>query len=403
MPQGAASKIKGLHKNHNRACRNRRGDPTNCDCPWYGKHKRIYKSLSAWSGQEINPRKKKHAEEVLVRFKAAIDSRRYAPDGEQPYVGTGQRFSDFVTEWKTHYAEEYGLSSNSLDSMLGVLEEGFGTWTLEQLAGASLQIERWLNKTQKERNWSDNTWNRYYELLSTVFNRATRWKTNGVPRMAQNPMPAIERKVGTKRKFRVRIEESPEDKLFAACDALNRPQHRPHSQLLTWHKVDEIRKRVAAGEKQTKVAERFGISTGLCCQIVKGDIWNPTKYKCGTKGDQMRLRLMMAMDTGVRREEMMLIQLKHINFKSTTVMIEGERRHLLVMEVQSKGEKDDGREGIRLRRDGASERSAAEASFCASTRSGGVRLWNRRWATSERFPSDVARAIQARRAGLGTR
>jgi len=204
---------------------------------------------------------------------------------------------------------------------------------LEYLSGASLQIERWLNKAQKERNWNDNTWNRYYELLSTLFNRATRWKANGVPRMAQNPMLAIERRVGTKKKFRVRIEETAEDKLSAACDTLNRPQHKPHSKLLTWPKVDEIRKRVADGETQSKVAGHFGVSSGLCCQIIKGEIWNPAIYKRGTKGDMMRLRLMAAFDAGVRREEMMLIQLKHINFKPVSVNVEGEQKKLLVVEV----------------------------------------------------------------------
>jgi len=151
-----------------------------------------------------------------------------------------------------------------------------------------------------ERRTGNNTWNRYYELLSTLFNRATRWKANGVPRMALNPMLAIERSVGTKKKFRVRIEETVEDKLFSACDALNRPQHKPHSKLLTWPKVEEIRKRVADDEPQSKVAAHFGISRGLCCQIIKGEIWNPAIYKLGTKGDMMRLRLMAAFDAGVR-------------------------------------------------------------------------------------------------------
>lgn len=155
-------------------------------------------------------------------------------------------------------------------------------------------------------------------------------------------MLGIERRVGTKRKFRVRIEEPAEDKLFAACDALNRPQHAPHSKLLTWPKVEEIRKRVADGEMQSKVAAHFGISRGLCCQIIKGEIWNPAIYKRGTKGDMMRLRLMAAFDAGVRREEMMLIQLKHINFKPVSVNVEGEQKKLLVVEVQSKGEKSTG-------------------------------------------------------------
>jgi integrase len=56
----------------------------------------------------------------------------------------------------------------------------------------------------------------------------------------------------------------------------------------------------------------------------------------------MRLRLMAAFDAGVRREEMMLIQLKHIDFKSVSVTVDGEQRKVLVIEVQSKGEKTTG-------------------------------------------------------------
>ena len=40
----------------------------------------------------------------------------------------------------------------------------------------------------------------------------------------------------------------------------------------------------------------------------------------------MRLRLMAAFDAGVRREEMMLIQLKHINFKPVSVNVKASRR-----------------------------------------------------------------------------
>src|SRR5207247_10507436 len=133
-----------------------------------------------------------------------------------------------------HYGDEYGLASDSLRPMLGVPKKGRGSFSLAQRAGDPLLIERWLNKTQKERNWSDNTWNRYYQLLSTICVRAVRWKTGGVGRMATNPMTSIERRVGAKRKFNVRLDETVEDRLLAACELLNRPQHRPHSKLLNW-------------------------------------------------------------------------------------------------------------------------------------------------------------------------
>src|SRR5574339_518127 len=187
MPRHAASRVKGLYKKHNARCRNVKGDPTGCDCPWYGTYHGITKGLAVWAGKQVDPRTKTGAEAVLRRLKTAVDEKTYSPEGEQKSLGSGQRFSDFVLEWKTHYAEEYRLTANSLHSMLNVLTEGLGGFTLEHLAGDPTHIERWLNRMGKERSWSANTWNRYYGLLSTLFVRATRWRSNGVPRMAQNP------------------------------------------------------------------------------------------------------------------------------------------------------------------------------------------------------------------------
>jgi integrase len=323
MPQAAASNVKGLYKHHNRGCPNKGRKPTNCDCPWYGYYRRVYKGLAQWCGQEVDPRTRGAAEVALNRLKAAIDNRTYSPEGEQRSLGSGQRFSEFVKEWTTHYAEAHGLSSNSLKPMLNVLVAGFGNLTLEHLAGAPLQIERWLNSKQKDKRWSDNTWNRYYELLNSLFNRAVKWKTNGVPRIALNPMASIEKRTGAKKKFETRVEESVEQMLIDACDQLNRPQHKPHSQRLTWEIVSRIRERVESGEQQSRVAAEYKISTGLCCQIIKGDIWNPSKYRKGTKGDEMRRRLYAAFDLGLRHGEIVKIQLKHIDFRPLRVDVDG--------------------------------------------------------------------------------
>lgn len=128
-------------------------------------------------------------------------------------------------EWQTHYAEEYGLTSNSLPAMLGVIGDGIGSFTLEHLASRPELIERWLNRMQKERSWTENNWNRYYELLHSLFNRAIKWK-----RLKVNPVASIDKKVGAKKKFEVRIEESIEDRLLAACEKLNRPTARSAQQ-----------------------------------------------------------------------------------------------------------------------------------------------------------------------------
>lgn len=149
--------------------------------------------------------------------------------------------------------------------------------------------------------------------------------------MAVNPMAAIEKKTGTKKKFETRLEEPAEQALIAACDKLNRPQHQPHSRLLTWDIVSELRKRVAEGEQQSKVAAEYGISRGLCCQIVKGEIWNPSNYRTGTKGDEMRRRLYAAFDLGLRHGEIVKIQLKHIDFRPIKVAVDGEVRDVLAI------------------------------------------------------------------------
>jgi integrase len=107
---------------------------------------------------------------------------------------------------------------------------------------------------------------------------------------------------------------------------------------LDYDKAEEIRVRAAAGESQLGIADTLGISPSLCCEVIAGLVWNPAT-RVRRRGALMRLRLMMAFDSGVRREEMLKIQLKHIDFNPVSVTIDGRVRELLVIEVQSKGEK----------------------------------------------------------------
>src|SRR4029077_11328330 len=168
----------------------------------------------------------------------------------------------------------------------------------------------------------------------------------GVSRMAVNPMAGIEKRTGSKKKFETRVEEDAEKALIAACDKLNRPQHKPHSKILTWERVNTLRERVATGEQQSKLAAEYGISRGLCCQIVKGEIWNPEKYKTGTKGDEMRRRLYAAFDLGLRHGEIVKIQLKHIDFRPVKFEVEGEKIEVLQIALPpsvSKGGKTTGK------------------------------------------------------------
>ena len=256
---------------------------------------------------------------------------RQAPDCVgQESLGSGQRLSELINEWRTRYDKKDGLTSNSLGPMLGVIVKGLGTVRLEYLAVHPEYIERWLNRMQTERNWSDNTWNRYYEHLHGLFNRAITWK-----RLQANPLQTINKRVGATRKCDVRIERAIEDRLLAACDVLNRPQHKPNSKRLTWDNVEDIRRRVEAGVKQAAVAAEFGISTGLCCQIVHRKVWNPAKYQTGTKGDEMRRRVYAAFDLGLRTSEMLRVQLKHVDFNPVRVEIDGRKRDVFVVRLPS--------------------------------------------------------------------
>lgn len=335
MPKRACSGVKNLYKKHNSDCRNR--EPLKCVCPWYAKYKGMHVNLARWSGQFVDPRRRQHATVVLNRLRAAIDEHVFRPEGDYEVAGAKQTLHAFIAEWTEHYAKVHDLDFASITPMLRAIDHEFGSYTLEYLQNASLQIERWLNEMGRRRKWADNTWNRYYQMFNSLFVRAIKWRNGTIVRMTLNPMASIDRRVGCKRKFRVRVEESIEDRLFAACDRLD--DVKPTKwQKLDWEKAAEIRRRAAAGESQLAIASDFKISPSLCCEVVKGLVWNPAT-RVRRQGALMRLRLMMAFDTGARREEMLKIQIKHIAFTPITVTIDGQAREVLVIEVQSKGEK----------------------------------------------------------------
>jgi integrase len=335
VPKRGRSGVRNLYKKHSAVCRNR--DPLKCECPWYGKYKHVNVNLANWSGQHVDPRRRQHAVVVLNRLRAAVDEHFFRPDGDYDVLGSKQTLRSFIVEWREHYAKVHDLDFTSLTSMLRAIDREFGSYTLEYLENASLQIERWLNERGRERRWAGNTWNRYYQMFNSLFVRAIKWKNGTVVRMRVNPMASIERRTGCKRRFRVRLEERIEDRLFAACDRLDDVPPSSWTKL-DWNKAEEIRRRAAAGEPQLAIAADFKISQSLCCEVIAGLVWNPAT-RVRRQGTMMRLRLMVALDTGVRREEMMKIQIKHIDFNPVTVTIDGQARHVLVIEVQSKGEK----------------------------------------------------------------
>jgi len=114
-----------------------------------------------------------------------------------------------------------------------------------------------------------------------------------------------------------RVTEAEEQRLLHACSLLNEPPRGAAK--LNWEIVGEIRRRAQAGVPQGALAADFKISQPLCSQIVRGDVWNPaTKL---TTGDEMRDRIIGALDTGCRRGEMMKIQNNHVDWPHRWIRI----------------------------------------------------------------------------------
>src|SRR5262245_10582272 len=255
MPRQGSSGVKGLIKRHH-GCQVTK--PTDCDCQWSGKYKGHEVVLSKWADCTIDPHTKTKAKAVLTRMKKEVDDGNFDPEGEHPTVGSEQTLKLFIPEWKTHYAEERRLTSNSLDDALNVIATSrLGRMTLKQLATATEVIERWLNKEGQRRRWKAVTWNDYRSLLNRLCKRAVKWK-----RLTTNPITAIERKVQFQPDHfkRRHLEEDVEDRLFTAVEKLSHA--RAHH-----------------------------------------------------KGAEMRRRLIGAFDGGLRRGEMLHLQLHHVNWK----------------------------------------------------------------------------------------
>lgn len=323
MPRRAASGTKGLYKNH-KCGRSSADAPTRCDCAWSGKHKGKVVVLATWSGTAVDPRTKEDAKTVLGRFVAAVDAKTFDPTGEHEAPGTKQTLRLFIDEWITQIAVPRKLRSTSLKSSLGVLQRGrLGSMSLEQLGdkGAVEAVETWLNDTGVVRKWSDKTWNNYRELFGRVLRQAVRWD-----RIVANPVDKIAaRKAPQPEHFKQRIlVEDVEHELFRVVDQLNRPRPRSTRKKLTQEQADAIRAALAAGEQGKVVAARFSISPAVVSAIKHGDIWRGDDLAPGTKGTEMRRRLIGALDGGLRVTEMQKLQLAHVNWRPVTFEVPAE-------------------------------------------------------------------------------
>jgi integrase len=158
------------------------------------------------------------------------------------------------------------------------------------------------------------TTNRYLPRLRHVCNwaigrdllTATAFHVRGVRIPAKN-----------ERRRERRVSEAEEQRLLDACKQLNEPSRGTAK--LTWDDVRAIRARAQAGVQQCELAAAFNISRPLCSEIVRGHIWNPDAKL--TTGDEMRDRIIGALDSACRRGEMMKIQNKHVDWRHRWIRI----------------------------------------------------------------------------------
>jgi len=158
------------------------------------------------------------------------------------------------------------------------------------------------------------TTNRYLARLRHVCNWAI-----GREMLSATPFHRRGLRINTKNERRRdrRITEAEEQQLLDACTLLN---ELPRANAkLSWDVVQNIRAGARAGVPQRELASRFNIPQSLSSDIVSGKIWDPDARL--TTGDEMRDRIIGALDTGCRCGEMMKIQNKHIDWQHRWIRI----------------------------------------------------------------------------------
>jgi integrase len=231
--------------------------------------------------------------------------------GADSALGRSATVADLLNIYRKRYVDVEPLKSRStIVSQLSVLTTELGALPARALERpdaiedfkvryadrAVATTNRYLARLRHICNWAIGR-----ELLS-----ATAFHRRGVRIVAKN-----------ERRRERRVTEAEEQRLRDTCRLLNEPARG--SAKLNWEVVREIRARSEAGASQQQLAQTFQVSQPLCSQIVRGDIWNPDSKL--TTGDEMRDRIIGALDTGCRRGEMMKIQNKHVDWRHRWIRI----------------------------------------------------------------------------------
>jgi integrase len=227
-------------------------------------------------------------------------------DGTRPTTVT-----ELLRLYRERYVDVEPLKSRSwIINQLSVLTNELG-----QLPATALERPDAIEDFK--RRYADRavaTRNRYLARLRHICNWAI-----GRDLLAATPFHRRGLQIVTKneRKRERRLSETEERRLLDSCKLLNEPPRT--TARLNWEIVREIRLRAQAGVPQHELARTFNISRPLCNEIVRGHIWDPDAKL--TVGDEMRDRVIGALDTGCRRGEMMKIQNKHVEWQHRWIRI----------------------------------------------------------------------------------
>jgi integrase len=235
---------------------------------------------------------------------------RVVPE-EKRKSGAIETVADLLDLYRTRYIEIEPLKSRATAlSQLRILSAELGRLPVTALERPDA-IEDFKRRCSGR---ALSTTNRYIARLRHVCNWAigrdlltvTPFRRHGIRVSAKN-----------ERRRDRRISEAEEQRLLDATALLNEPPRG--NARLTWDAVREIRARAHAGFQQADLAASFKISQSLCNEILRGHIWDPASKL--TTGDEMRDRIIGALDTGCRRGEMLKIQNKHVDWQNRRIRI----------------------------------------------------------------------------------
>jgi integrase len=262
---------------------------------------------------------KEEAQKVwLPRFTQEILAGRdpRVPPARQEVADCPVTIRGLITDYKKDYVEVENLpSKRTMLSELRQIERWVGSLDLGALEGpkAAEELKR------RYRHRAVATRNRYLARLRHLSYWALAHDRISKVPFGRVGSVRISVKGEVRRDRRVPVEE--EVRLLAACDRLDDPS--PGNRKLTPQIVHIIRDRVAAGEPQVALAAEFSITSGHCCQIVAGKIWSDDRMS-STAGAEMKGRIYAALDTGMRKGEMLLVRNKHVDWEQHLIQIPAE-------------------------------------------------------------------------------